>query len=139
MIRNRKLHLLAATFGALSACTLDEDATRIDAQRGQALFAANCAQCHGADAGGAGPESLGLGAPPPSLRQLSINNDGIFPRDYVMDTIGGLTFHNMRTAAMPDFSTCNLGPAVQIDRDGRMVAIPAGVVALTNYLETLQD
>lgn len=139
MTPNRKFYFLVATFAALSACTPDEDAARIDAQRGQALFAANCAQCHGVDAGGAGPESLGLGAPPPSLRQLSINNSGIFPRDYVMDTIGGLTFHNMRTAAMPDFSASNLGPTVQIDRDGRMIAMPAGLVALTNYLETQQD
>lgn len=123
----------------LAACAPDDLATRTDVLRGEALFAQNCASCHGADASGAGPASLGLGAPPPSLKGLSAGNGGVFPRDRVLATIDGLSRKDHPSAAMPEFGAGDLGPLVQVEDNGLSVPIPADLLALTNYLESIQD
>ena len=124
---------------AASACSPEGEVTRTDTLHGKALYDARCAQCHGVDGSGAGPASLGLGAPPPSLRRLSNGNGGVFPREYVMATIDGLSRHNQLTAAMPEFGAGDLGPIVQVEEDGLSTPIPAELIALANYLETIQD
>ncbi len=128
-------------FAALTmvACTPDQQVARTDSERGKAVYATRCAQCHGAAGEGAGPASLGLGAPPPSLRLLTANNNNVFPRDYVMSTIDGLARHDHPTAAMPEFGDGNLGQLIQVEENGLSVPIPAELLALANYLETIQD
>jgi mono/diheme cytochrome c family protein len=121
-----------------AACSPDDELTRTDQIRGKAVFDESCVQCHGADGGGAGPASLGLGITPPSLRQLSADNDGVFPREYVMATIDGLSRHNQLTAAMPEFGAGNLGPLIQVEENGLSTPIPADLLALANYIETIQ-
>ncbi len=56
---------LVAALGSDAA--LDMPTRRVDLARGQALFAANCAACHGAMAEGNGPAAKGLTAQPPAL------------------------------------------------------------------------
>ena len=56
---------LVAALGPDAA--LDMPTRRVDLARGQALFGANCAACHGAMAEGNGPAAKGLTAQPPAL------------------------------------------------------------------------
>lgn len=56
---------LVAALGPDAA--LDMPTRRVDLARGQALFGANCAACHGAMAEGNGPAAKGLAAQPPTL------------------------------------------------------------------------
>ena len=127
------------TILTLAACVETHEENRVDAIRGKQLFSENCAVCHGPNAEGAGDASLGLGTPPPGLRQLSQRNGGVFPRDYVMGTIDGLERHETLDAAMPEFGAGNLGPLIQVEEDGHTVPTPAKLLALAAYLETIQD
>ena len=61
--------LIAAVL--LAACSMTE---MPEAPEGARLFADNCAACHGADATGAGPETLGIGKVPPDLTQIAARN-----------------------------------------------------------------
>lgn len=127
-------------FGAimLSACAPEAEMVRVDAVLGKQLYGDNCAVCHGADGNGAGPASLGLGAPPPSLLFLSANNGGVFPRDYVLSTIDGLERHDHPTAAMPEFGESDMGPLVMVEENNLATPIPADMLALVAYLESIQ-
>ena len=124
---------------AVAGCAPEAESPRVDVLRGKQLFQENCAVCHGANAAGSGPASLGLGSPPPSLRGLSAANGGIFPRDFVLGTIDGLERHSDPIAAMPEFGAGDVGPLVQVEENGLSTPIPADLLALANYLETLQD
>ena len=66
---------LVAVLG-LAACV--EEVSMPEPDEGAALFAANCAQCHGATGKGDGPWAAGMRPPPSDLTQLS-GPDG-FPR-----------------------------------------------------------
>lgn len=123
----------------LSGCAFENAATRTDALRGKALYDERCVQCHGRNGEGAGAASLGLGLPPPSLRQLAQNNGGVFPTEFVMATIDGLSRHNEIAAAMPEFGAGDLGPIIQVEDAGLSAPIPADLIALASYLETIQD
>lgn len=124
---------------AFAACTPEDQGTRTDILRGKQLYADNCAACHGVDGDGGGAESLGLGAPPPGLRGLSIANGGVFPRNFVLATIDGLERHNNPTAVMPEFGMGDLGEIIQVEENGLSTPIPADLLAIANYLETLQN
>ena len=118
---------------ALTGCGLEEP--RPD---GAKLFAADCAGCHGADAMGNGPLTAGLAVPPPDLTGIAARNGGVFPRDYVMSIIDGLDRGAHFSAAMPEFGAGDMGPLVMTDEDGNPVPVPADLLALADYLESLQ-
>lgn len=134
----KKLMFVAAALPML-ACTPEIETTRIDAARGKQLFADNCAVCHGNDASGGGSASLGLGGPPPSLKNLSLRNNGVFPRDYVLSTIDGLSRQNHPTAAMPEFGAGDMGPTIIIEDGDLATPVPANMLALASYLESVQN
>lgn len=130
---------LALSLGLpLAACAPEPEVTRTDALRGAEVYAANCTACHGTDARGKGPEAAGLDPKPANLRGISARNGGTFPRTQVMSTIDGYT-RGPKAAAMPEFGAGDLGPLVQVETNGISTPIPADLLALTNYLETLQD
>lgn len=56
---------------------------------GRVTFQRYCASCHGEKADGTGPVAKMLKIPPTDLRQLSIENDGVFPAERVLATIDG--------------------------------------------------
>jgi mono/diheme cytochrome c family protein len=56
---------------------------------GQDLFAFYCASCHGSDAKGNGPMATVLKTPPPDLTRLALRNSGNFPRERVVQFVGG--------------------------------------------------
>lgn len=129
---------LVIIFG-LSACETETNSTRVDVVRGKELFESQCAACHGANAEGAGPESLGLSAPPPGSRQLAKKNNGVFPRSYVLAIIDGRELHTNPFAAMPVFGAQDMRPLIKVENGGLTAQIPANMLALAAYIESLQD
>lgn len=118
----------------LGACATLLPAQNESVARGATIFAAECAACHGRDGDGAGAESLGLGAPAPDLTSLTAQNDGAFPRAFVQRFVLGTLEKEDPDAAMPDFGTVGLEHA-----SSKGQVTPSDMVALLDYLETLQD
>lgn len=103
------------------------------APAGQALFAHNCATCHGADARG--------GAQIPDLTGLSLRADGTFPRLHVLDKLDGYARGEAVYGGtqMPDFGHLLTGTLTRVEtRSGVSRAYPEAVVALTAWLEQAQ-
>lgn len=103
----------------------------------------NCAVCHGQNGRGDGPMSLLLTAEVPDLSGLQNANGGVFPFDYVYDTIDGREMVKAHgTREMPVWGRAYGGRADQsmapfwpYDREG---FIRARILALTEYIYTLQ-
>lgn len=128
-----RLLMTLPAIAALSACMPEPEVS------GRAAYDQNCAACHGEDARGTGPLGRTLTPPPPDLTVLARNNDGIFPRDYVMSTIDGFARRAHFSAAMPEFGLGDLGPTVMVEGpDGLGTPIPARLLALADYLDNLQ-
>lgn len=117
---------------ALSACNETASVPTgddIGAERGKALFARDCAACHGAEGrGGVGPD----------LTRLAARAGGTFPDRHVMATIDGLDRHGRPDAIMPEFGARGLGDTVVVEHDGLGTPIPADLIALTAYLRSIQ-
>ncbi len=122
---------------ALGACVAAEPDTSVEA--GRAAYEADCAACHGADGRGAGDFGVQLFTIPPDLTTLSARNGGIFPRDEVMSVIDGYDRSHAFSAAMPEFGVLDLGPTVIVEEDGIGTPVPAKLLALATYLETIQE
>ena len=126
------LTTLAAT-GLLAAC-VEEAKPTSDA------FAENCAACHGADARGNGPAAAGLGVEIPDLTLISARNGGSFPFSSVMSTIDGYSRGAHSANVMPEFgATEDLGEMVVFEvGDGNGIPVPRKLLAMAQYLESLQ-
>jgi mono/diheme cytochrome c family protein len=106
---------------------------------GAQLYADNCAACHGADGTGGGPAGADLPVAPPDLTGLASRNNGVFPRDYVMSTIDGYTRDSHFGAGMPTFGDGDLGEVVIVEnQDGTGTPVPVDLLALADYLESIQ-
>lgn len=106
---------------------------------GQAAFMESCAACHGADARGAGDVGRTLDIVPPDLTVLAARNGGLFPRDAVMSTIDGLTRRPHFSADMPEFGAGDMGDTIIVENaDGTGTPVPVRLLALADYLESLQ-
>ncbi|NBD28941.1 MAG: c-type cytochrome, partial [Alphaproteobacteria bacterium] len=108
-------------------------------EAGKAAYQKDCAACHGTDGRGAGDFGVELFTIPPDLTTLSAQNGGDFPRDYVMSVIDGYDRSHAFSAAMPEFGVLDLGPTVIVEEDGVGTPVPATLLALANYLETIQE
>lgn len=120
----------------LAACTEAEMPGPSDGAR---LFAENCAACHGADARGAGPETLGIGKVPPDLTQISARNGGSFPRARVLSVIDGYRQGTHTGRIMPEFGAALGGDLVPVAVEGVMSPTPRALAALLAYLEDIQE
>lgn len=124
---------------ALLACALTAACVPPEPQTGQAAFMESCAGCHGTDAQGGGPIGLTLSKVPPDLTGLSIRNGGVFPRDYVMSTIDGLSRRPHFSPDMPEFGAGDMGDTTIVENpDGTGTPVPERLLALADYLESLQ-
>ena len=102
----------------------------VGAERGAALFAAQCSECHGADGrGGVGPD----------LTTIRTRNGGTFPQGRVMAQIDGLGRHGDPDAVMPEFGADGMGDTVVAEVDGEAVPVPEELLALATYLEGIQN
>lgn len=145
-----RLPSFVAIAGAMSliACVPVAEQDMPSAADGAALFAENCAICHGATGQGGpgmGP-GLGLGmgpgadaAIPADLTQLSLRNGGSFPRIKVLSTIDGYNRMALGDQRMPEFGGFLTGEPVPVDLgDGGLTPVPRPLAALMTYLESLQ-
>jgi mono/diheme cytochrome c family protein len=107
---------------------------------GQALYAENCAMCHGPTGRGDGMLADSLKDKPVDLTQISRRNDGAFPRAVVMSQIDGYTRGQLGDNNMPEFGLLLKGPTVPVDAgDGVMTPTPRPLAALMAYLEDIQE
>ena len=128
-----RIPLAFAALAVLAACNTEAP---VD---GRMSFMADCAACHGPDARGGGEFAAALPVAPPDLTGLSARNGGVFPRDAVMSTIDGYARGDHFSAAMPEFGAGDMGPLVIVeDGEGNGIPVPARLLALADYLETLQ-
>lgn len=98
-----------------------------------------CAACHGATGKGDGDAAPALDTPPADLTQISARNGGRFPRDVVMSKIYGYTRTDQHGATMPGFGPLLEGKTVLYDSgDGKQTPTPWRLVAIAEYLETIQ-
>ncbi len=113
--------------------------TAPELSRGEQIFQNYCVVCHGKTARGDGPIADDLAMPPADLRLLSDRNDGIFPRDMVIETVYGYPgkFHS---SVMPEFGPLLEGPKVKITTaTGDVLETPQNLVDLAAYLEGIQE
>lgn len=103
---------------------------------GAALFATNCAACHGADGEGGGPVASVMSITVPNLRTIAARN-GSFRADDVASFIDGRTpraAHGGRT--MPVWGDLlNTGDAPPAEEES---LVRARIAALVSFIERLQ-
>jgi mono/diheme cytochrome c family protein len=111
-----------------------------DVVTGQELFLSRCAACHGADAKGQGPMAAVISIPVPDLTQLSLRNEGMFPRVAVVQTIDGRILLRGHGGPMPVFGPVLGGGSAVLDGpDGSIIETKTDVLSVALYLETLQE
>lgn len=121
----------------LAACTITGPPDPVPV--GVTLFQQNCAVCHGENGAGNGPQASALPVAPANLRRLAAANGGVFPAESVMATIYGYRGKDYQ-GLMPEFGPLLQSPdVIWTAPDGRRIATPSALVALTRYLETIQD
>ena len=102
-------------------------------------FASYCAACHGAGGRGDGAAGAGLSPKPADLTGLAARTGGVFPTTRVTAYIWrgeGAAAHR----AMPEFAGLMEGALVPYDGgDGIETPTPERLVALAEYLKTIQD
>ena len=106
---------------------------------GRAAYLENCASCHGVDARGDGPIAAGLATAPPDLTMIAARNGGVFPTDQVMSTIDGLDRGEHFSTAMPEFGAGDMGATVIVEEGGLGTPVPMQLLALAEYLESIQQ
>ncbi len=131
-----KRAIFAIAITGLTGCTMPD---MPEPPEGAKAFAENCAACHGADATGAGPETLGIGKVPPNLTQISARNDGVFPRANVLSIIDGYRAGTHPGRVMPEFGADLSGDLVPVVIDGVETPTPRKLAALLSYLESIQE
>jgi mono/diheme cytochrome c family protein len=105
----------------------ESEEIEVSPEQGAVLFAQNCASCHGADArGGEGPDLTGIAG----------RNDGDFPWEDVLSTIDGYGAHGR---AMPEFGASDLGPLVNVEVQGLGIPVPADLLSLGMFVNSVQD
>lgn len=134
----KTLRLLVTLAGVATALAVADDSAPDPRQleRGQSLYRIHCANCHGAEADGAGPMADLLVVSPADLTRLRSGNEGEFPAERVYRAIDGRG--EIRSHGQPRMPIWGLS-FQQLDRDTDQEAeVRARIVALVTYLESLQ-
>jgi mono/diheme cytochrome c family protein len=119
----------------LAACV--QAVSMPEAEEGAALYAENCAQCHGADGTGNGPWAADMVPPPADLTRLAAG--GAFPRSHVLSVMDGYDRSDLPGKEMPEFGLLLRGDTVPVDvGDGVLTPTPRPLAALMAYLESIQ-
>jgi mono/diheme cytochrome c family protein len=127
-----RLALLAVL--PLAACVAEPEPPS-----GASLFAQSCAVCHGPDGRGTGRAAAGQDVAPPDLTTIAARNGGVFPRNQVMSIIDGYRRGQHFSPAMPEFGAGDLGRMIIVENpDGTGTPIPENLLALADYLESIQ-
>lgn len=106
---------------------------------GAALYARNCAVCHGADArGGGGGGIEGLSKTPPDLTRLTARGGGLFPADAVLATVEGYVAGGQRGRPMAGFTMLQSEDRKRVRLSDARVRTTPPLGALLVYLESVQ-
>ncbi len=123
--------------GTLAACQVSE---MPQAQDGRGLYQANCAACHGANGKGDGPMARAMAKAPKDLTLIAVRHNNSFPKAKVMSIIDGYARSDMDGPGMPEFGVLLEGDEVPFDSgDGRQTPTPRKLVALLEYIESIQE
>ena len=122
--------------GAVMACA---EVEMPEAPEGEAIFAENCALCHGAGGRGDGAIAAGLRPRPSDLTLISRRAGGAFPVSDVLSQIDGYERGPVAGVDMPEFGALLEGDLVPVETgDGVMTPTPRPLAALLAYLESIQ-
>lgn len=137
-LRDLRLAALVLAPAGLVACAAMT--AMPEPSEGAALFAENCAVCHGSGGRGDGPLAGDLTPPPPDLTTISARSGGTFPRAEVLSTIDGYTRGDKAQGPdMPEFGLLLRGETVPVDTgDGIMSPVPRPLAAILFHLESIQ-
>jgi hypothetical protein len=109
-------------------------------QDGRALFMENCAICHGENGRGDGEMARAMARAPADLTLIALRNGSTFPRARVMSSVDGYTRSDIDLPGMPEFGELLKGDLVPFDSgDGKPTPTPRHLVALVEYLESIQQ
>lgn len=125
-------------FTTLTLAGCVNQSTDTSPEAGALAFQQDCASCHGTDARGEGDFGRTLIRVPPDLTTLTQRYGGTYPRDFVMSTIDGYARGDHFSPAMPEFGAGDMGATVIVEQDGIGTPVPARLLALANYLESIQ-
>lgn len=132
----RALILLPVGLGVLVAC----QAGRVERISAAQDFQELCAGCHGATGKGDGPLAEMITKKPADLTRIAARNGGTFDKTKVMSVIDGFFRHEHgNEGPMPEFGDMLEGQTILYDDgSGQPVPVPARLLNLANYLESLQ-
>lgn len=102
-------------------------------EAGRALYAQNCAACHGSDARG--------GAQMPDLTQITARAGGSYPQGRVLDKLDGYARGQTAYAGaeMPNFGDLLTGRLGRVQTaSGMSRQLPEKIIALDAYLRSIQ-
>lgn len=126
------------TGAALLAATASV-AVAQDINIGKSEYEAACAVCHGTDGSGHGEFAEYLTVQPSDLTMLSANNDGVFPYLDVFHVVDGRTTVRAHGSQMPVWGNSFTAQYGEVAGPyGAELLIRARIVALTDYVESLQ-
>lgn len=107
---------------------------------GKTLFMDNCIACHGASGQGNGPLAAGLTTPPADLTKIAARRGGVWPEIEIMSILDGYSRSTLPREDMPVFESFLDDDMVEFDTgNGVAMLVPRKLVAIAEYLETLQD
>jgi mono/diheme cytochrome c family protein len=110
-----------------------------DQSDGRALFMENCAVCHGENGRGDGPMARAMATAPKNLTLIALRHGDVFPRAKIMSIIDGYARSDPSGPGMPEFGDLLQGDLVPYDSgDGKPTPTPRKLVALAEYLESIQ-
>lgn len=106
---------------------------------GAALFAQNCAVCHGQDArGGGGGGVEGLSKTPPDLTRLTARNGGSFPGHEVRAVLEGYAEGGQRWRHIAGFAALQSEDRKRARLDSARIRTTPPLADLLVYLESVQ-
>ncbi|PSL13584.1 hypothetical protein CLV88_1324 [Shimia abyssi] len=103
---------------------------------GRDLFVRYCARCHGDNArGGQGNTTTAA----PGMTKIAERRGSVWPMLEIMSIIDGYTKATEPRVEMPVIPELTEGTQIEFDTgNGNSVAVPASLVAIVNYLESIQ-
>ena len=131
--------LMASTAAAQDAGSATHSTKAGGLAAGKADFDQYCAQCHGANGKGNGPETdMVAGIAPPDLTHLAAGNGGKFPAELVAETIDGRKgIPSHRRFDMP-FWGVNFQESGKEFTPASEAQAKARINALVAYIESIQ-
>jgi len=107
---------------------------------GKTLYLQNCVSCHGVDGKGDGPAAARLSTPPTDLTKIAARHGGKWPALEIMEILSGYSRNILPREDMPVIVNLLDNEMSEFDTgNGEPILMPTKLIAIANYLESLQD